>query len=144
MSHLNMQPRPRVWDGFDPSNGCGLNICHHNVDRYCRLNHRAKPVLGWLADGSGYILHSVVEIEGELFEITPFRVPLALPFVRDDALRVSWQHLINGKVRAVVTRDRREMPRFLRTPEGARKDRRDAERLIRARQQAALPILRAA
>lgn len=51
--HLNRQPRVPVeyLGGFARQGRPGL--CHHNVEAYCRIDLRAKPVLGWLKDEHG-------------------------------------------------------------------------------------------
>ena len=123
--HLDRQPRSPVLYAVDNSPGLRSGECHHNAERYCNVDCRATHVLGWLDDGNGYILHSVVQVEGQLLEITPLRLSLTLPwlmfsFVRDPALSLTWQKRGNGNTRAVITREGREMPSSLRTPKAAR------------------------
>jgi hypothetical protein len=90
VEHLDGQPRSIVHDAVDERRDYPPARCHHNVEAYCRSDHRATPVLGWLQDRTGYVMHSLIEIDGELFEVTPSRLPFPqpLPFVRDGALRV--------------------------------------------------------
>lgn len=95
-----------------------MQQCHHNVETYRGLNKRAKPVLGWLQDEAGYILHSAVEIGFKICEITP--IVLRLPFVRDRDLQIEWVEKSEGTIRAEITRHGRSMPPSIRTPEAAR------------------------
>lgn len=118
--YLDRQPRSPVWTDSDVSSSRRLGLCHHNVQSYCRFDQSAKHVLGWFADGSGYILHSVVDIDGFLCDVTPYRMPINLPFVRDDTLILEWIIVDGGKTRAVITREGREIPMSLRTPKAAR------------------------
>lgn len=126
--HLDRQPRSPVQYRNVIAQQGRAGLCHHNVEAYCRLNLRAKPVLGWLADGYGYILHSVIKLDELLLEATPARLPVPFPFVRDDALLLIWRALDNGKTRAVITRKGREMPVSLRSPKAAREFRQFIER----------------
>lgn len=126
--HLDRQPRSAVEYRNVIAHQGRAGLCHHNVQAYCRLNLRAKPAMGWLADGSGYVLHSVVELDGVLLEATPARLPIPFPFVRDGTLLIGWRVLDNGKTRAVITREGREMPVSLRTPKAARAFRQFIER----------------
>lgn len=125
--HLNRQPHVPVEYLGDFARQGRPGLCHHNVAAYCRIDLRAKPVLGWLQDEHGYILHSVVELEGLLLEATPARWPVPFPFVPDDRLFLGWKALENGISRAVITRADREMPPSLRKPKAVRELRRFAE-----------------
>lgn len=98
------------------------NLCHHNVRRYCHFDFLAKPILGWVDDGAGYVLHSVVEIAGLLYDVTPCRY--RFPFVCDAALQIRWEHRMDGDMRATITRSGRILPGSLRTPAVARQWRR--------------------
>ncbi len=123
--HLDRQPRSPVLYAGDDVTGLKSGECHHNAERYCRIHCSATHVLGWLDDGNGYILHSVVQVEDQLREVTPLRLSLLLPwptfpFVRDPALNLTWQVRDSGRTRAVITREGREMPSSLRTPKAAR------------------------
>lgn len=64
--------------------------CHHNAASYVTLHPEAKHVVGWIDGPSAHLLHSVVEIDGALVDITPRVQDFDLPFAPDPELTLTF------------------------------------------------------
>jgi hypothetical protein len=77
------------------------NECHANVRWYVKHDpsKKARAVTGWWVQWPDFVLHSVIEMDGQLICITPTQFDEAeLPFIPDP--KISW--IENGEVYSAV------------------------------------------
>jgi hypothetical protein len=92
------------------------NHCHANVRWYVENDptKSARPVVGWWVQWPNFILHSVVEIEGQLFCITPSPITATeIPFIPDP--KINW--IEDGKVYSAICNGQKIGPGVRRYPE---------------------------
>jgi hypothetical protein len=85
------------------------NACHANVRWYVEHDpsHRARAVTGWWVQWPDFVLHSVIEDDGELICITPAEYnETELHFIPDS--QISW--IEDGKVSSAVRHGRKIGP----------------------------------
>lgn len=72
--------------------GAGMRFadCHSNCTLWTQRDRSSKYVAGWWQMGDAYVLHSVIDVSGELFCVTPQYQQLeagSIVFVRDTKLQ---------------------------------------------------------
>ncbi|MCC8934894.1 hypothetical protein [Rhizobium sp. 'Codium 1'] len=95
--------------------GMRRNECHANCAMQATndTEGRSRHVTGWYVSASSLVLHSVAEIEGQWFCLTPqiVRGPDQFEFVPDEA--IEWRDAINGMSREPYRKGER-LPETLR------------------------------
>ncbi|MBX4950725.1 hypothetical protein HJA95_14295 [Rhizobium binae] len=89
-------PRQQLMElGFEPYN------CHANCARQVELDEdkASRHVSGWLVHGHSLVLHSVVEMHGEWFCLTPQLQPAAQQFQFIPDPSIEWREASDGSSR---------------------------------------------